>query len=92
MLKAEMVEIIQKSVSGVAKKDANTIYVNLFAMVGESLQAGDDVTLGHIGTLKVATRAARQGRNPRTGVAIAIPEKKIVVFHTSAGMKKALND
>jgi nucleoid DNA-binding protein len=51
----------------------------------ERLAAGDDVTLPGIGRLKVKARAARMGRNPRTGEPMSLPPKRGVTFN--AGKK-----
>ena len=49
------------------------------------LAAGDDVTLPGIGRLKVKARAARMGRNPRTGEPMSLPPTRGVTFN--AGKK-----
>ncbi|ANQ83671.1 hypothetical protein dqs_0595 [Azoarcus olearius] len=62
-------------------------------VIARHLASGDayterEVTLPVLGKLKSSTRAARTGRNPKTGEAVQIPEK--VTVRLSAG--KALND
>ena len=44
------------------------------------------------GTFNVATRAASEGRNPRTGEAITIPASKQPKFRAGKGLKDAVND
>ena len=55
--------------------------------ISEALVEGQEVALAGFGTYKVAERAARTGRNPKTGEAIEIPASKSVSFKAS----KALN-
>jgi len=54
------------------------------------LKAGDDVPLPGLGSLKVVKRAARMGRNPKTGAALEIPAKKAPKFTPGKALKDAL--
>ena len=56
-----------------------------------TLKSGDQVTLSGFGTFSVAARAARTGRNPRTGEAIAIPASKNPKFKAGKGLKDTVN-
>jgi DNA-binding protein HU-beta len=51
---------------------------------------GDKVSLPGLGTFSSKTRAARTGRNPKTGKEIKIPEKKIPYFSASSVLKDAV--
>jgi DNA-binding protein HU-beta len=57
----------------------------------DALSAGEAVRVSGLGIFDVAARAARQGRNPRTGETIAIAANKAVRFHASKAVKDALN-
>jgi len=57
----------------------------------EALKSGDTVTLAGFGTFSVSTRAARIGRNPRTGEAISIAASKNPKFKAGKGLKDAVN-
>ena len=57
----------------------------------DGLLAGDAVRVSGLGTFNVGARAAREGRNPRTGQAIEIAVSKAVRFHASKAVKDALN-
>lgn len=54
--------------------------------VKEALQGGDSVQLIGFGTFSVSERAARTGKNPRTGEKIQIAAKKIAKFKAGAGL------
>ncbi len=56
------------------------------AMLGK----GDDLPLLGLGSLKVVQRAAREGRNPRTGETIEIPARSAAKFTASRALKEAL--
>lgn len=82
MNKADLVAAIASSTS-TTKKDADAV---LSAMVEEIMAAvagGDKVTLVGFGTFEPRARAAREGRNPKTGEVIQIPATTFPAF--SAG-------
>lgn len=74
-----------------SKKAAEAAYRALLAEITESLAAGHNVTMHGIGKFSVVTRAARKGRNPRTGEGMEIPTKNAVVFKAAKRMKMAVN-
>ena len=54
----------------------------------DSLTKGETVELRNFGIFKVKSRKSRVGRNPKTGVTVPIPEKRIVSFKSGMVMKK----
>lgn len=59
--------------------------------IKKALKKGDTVSLVGFGTFKVGKRAARTGRNPRTGAAIKIKAAKVPKFTAGKGLKDAVN-
>jgi DNA-binding protein HU-beta len=59
--------------------------------ISAALKNGDQVTLSGFGTFSVTLRAARSGRNPRTGESITIPASKNPKFKAGKGLKDAVN-
>jgi DNA-binding protein HU-beta len=59
--------------------------------LAEVLAAGDSVSLTGFGSFSVAQRAARDGRNPRTGEPLRIPAAKVVKFSPGKHLKIAVN-
>ena len=60
------------------------------AAVKAALKAGDSVSLIGFGTFSVGERAARTGRNPRTGKALKIKAAKVPKFRPGKGLKDAV--
>ena len=90
MNKSQLVDSIAKK-SGLTIKDS-TAAVNAFLdSVKEALAAGDSVTLIGFGTFLVRDRAARQGRNPRTGNVVEIPAVKVPAFKAGKPLKDVVN-
>ena len=91
MNKAELIEAIAKKVSGVSRKSTGHMVDAFIETAQGALKKGESVALIGFGTFTTGKRAARTGRNPRTGEAIKIPAKKVVKFSAGAGLKKAVN-
>ena len=61
------------------------------AAVSETLKKGDKITLTGFGTFAVSKRAARDGRNPRTGEIVKIPARNSVSFKAGSKLKDSVN-
>lgn len=61
-----------------------------FETISEALQGGDEVRIHGFGTFRTAQRAARMGRNPRTGEAVKVPARKVVRFAPSTSLSASL--
>ena len=89
MTKADLVAGMAKTAGG--PKTAAEKAINAFiAAVRESLRKGRRVTISGFGTFVVARRAARRGRNPRTGKVIHIPVTRVPRFKASRLLRAAL--
>ncbi|OLP19745.1 DNA-binding protein [Leptolyngbya sp. 'hensonii'] len=82
MNKGELVDAIA-SKAEVTKKGADAVLTAVLETIVDAVSSGDKVTLVGFGTFEVRTRKARDGRNPRTGEVLKIPETKVPAF--SAG-------
>ena len=76
--------------SKVSKKDVETVLSTLVGVAQAELQAGGEVAIHGIGKLRSVQKAARKGRNPKTGAAIVIPAKWAAAFSASKPLKDAL--
>ena len=59
-----------------------------FDCIVESLARGEKIELRNFGVFKIKQRRSRLGRNPRTGQAVPVPPRKVVVFKPGLDMKK----
>jgi len=73
-----------------AKKQSEAILNDLVSMMVKHLKKGDRIRIGGFGILQVRKRAARMGRNPKTGEAIQIKASKTVRFSAGQGLKESL--
>ena len=90
MTKAELASALAEK-GNMTKKQAEDILTLLGETIKESLQKGEKTVLPGIGSFSCVDRKARTGRNPRTGVEIAIPAKKAAKFSVSSALTDALN-
>jgi nucleoid DNA-binding protein len=68
--------------------DVKNIVQKTLDAVSEFLEQGETVELRNFGVFKVKTRRGRLGRNPRTGVEVQVPEKKVVIFKPGLILKQ----
>ena len=90
MNKAQLVEVIAKE-SGLKKKEAEAALNAMTEAITEALKAGEKVQLVGFGTYEVKGRAARCGRNPKTGETIQIAASKHPAFSAGKALKDAIN-
>ena len=90
MNKSELIDQIAKS-ADISKAAAGRALDAIIGSVKSSLKKGGSVTLVGFGTFHVGKRAARSGRNPRTGAAIKIKAAKVPKFRAGKALKDAVN-
>ena len=90
MNKTELIEAVAQS-ADISKAAASRAVDAFVDSVADALREGDQVTLVGFGTFTVRERAARSGRNPRTGETINIPASKVPGFKAGKGLKDAVN-
>jgi DNA-binding protein HU-beta len=90
MTKAELVESVCEKAAFSTKAQAEKALDATIAALSEALSKGESVTLTGFGSFKVTTRAARKGRNPRTGEEIKIPAGKVVKFTPGKALKSSV--
>jgi DNA-binding protein HU-beta len=88
--KSELIDQIAKQ-ADISKAAATRALDATVAAVKTSLKKGGMVTLVGFGTFYVGKRAARSGRNPRTGASIKIRAAKVPKFRPGKALKDALN-
>ncbi len=90
MNKTDLIEKVAQSAE-LNKSSASRAVEAIFSAIATTLRQGDNVTLTGFGTFSVASRAARNGRNPRTGETITIAASKNPKFKAGKGLKDAVN-
>ncbi len=90
MNKTELIEHISTK-ADLSKADASRAVDAFIDAVTTALKEDDSVTLVGFGTFSVSERAARAGRNPRTGETIQIPAARVPKFRPGKALKDDVN-
>ena len=89
MNKTELINAVADKTQ-LSKKDAEAVLTATLDAITDALKEGDKVQLVGFGSFEVKTRAARVGRNPKTGTEIEIPQTKTPVFKAGKALKDAV--
>ena len=89
MNKSELIDAIAQ-LGGLTKVDAGKALDATIESISAALKAGDTVTLVGFGSFSVKERAARTGRNPKTGAELKIPASKVPSFKAGKGLKDSV--
>lgn len=90
MNKSELIDAVAEG-ADISKAAAGRALDALVKAVGDALKSGDQVNLVGFGTFVVRERAARTGRNPRTGQTIEIGATKVPSFKPGKSLRDAVN-
>ncbi|HHY0508153.1 TPA: HU family DNA-binding protein [Vibrio parahaemolyticus] len=90
MNKSQLVSHIAHT-ADISKAKADAALSTILEGISDTLSNGDEVALVGFGTFKVNERAARTGRNPRTGEEIHIAAAKVPAFKAGKTLKEAVN-
>ena len=90
MNKSELIDAVAESAE-ISKAAAGRAVDGMISAITAALGKGDQVSLVGFGTFLVRDRAARSGRNPRTGETMTIPAAKNPAFKAGKALKDAVN-
>lgn len=91
MIKSELIQRIAEENPHLFQRDVERIVSTIFEEITAALVRGDRVELRGFGAFSVKSRDARMGRNPRTGEAVPVPEKRVPFFKTGKDLRERLN-
>ena len=93
MNKTELITKVQENIDiNVSKKDLATIIDGITTTIINTVASGEKVSLAGFGNFEVVERAARTGRNPKTGEPLEIAASKSPKFHVLTGFKNAVKN
>ena len=91
LTKAELAEMLFERI-GLNKRESKDMVDAFFDLIVDSLIEGTDVKISGFGNFQIRTKAARPGRNPRTGELIPIEARRVATFHASHKLKAVIQD
>jgi integration host factor subunit alpha len=90
LTKADIAQAISQKTHH-AKTQPSQLVDNLFAIIRETLENGEDVLISGFGKFTVREKQERRGRNPQTGEPIILASRKVVAFKYARVLNKKLN-
>ena len=87
MTKNDFINAIAEKADITKKSAADAV----FAVISEAMANGDKIAISGFGTFETVDRAARKGRNPKTGETIDIPASKAVKLKVAKALKETVN-
>lgn len=90
MNKTELIANVAES-TGISKKEAAAVVDATFSSITNAMIAGEKVQLIGFGTFETRDRAAKIGKNPKTGEAVEIAACKVPVFKAGKALKDSVN-
>jgi len=91
MIRSELLQALAKENPELRAEDVERALDTFFEQITESLAEGGRVELRGFGAFSTRQREARKGRNPRTGEAVSVPDKRVPYFKPGKEMRARLN-
>lgn len=91
MTKSDLVEKLSEKVTALTKKECEVIVDTVFDNMKEALFKGEKIEIRGFGSFTVRVRRAKEGRNPKTGEKVSIPEKRIPFFKVGKELREMVN-
>lgn len=91
MTKSELIELLTRSQPHLAAHDVELSVKELLEMIGEELARGQRIEIRGFGSFSLHFRPPRQGRNPKTGDAVALPGKYVPHFKPGKELRERVN-
>lgn len=91
MTKSELIQRLAEGHPHLIHREVERIVSTVFDEISAALERGDRVELRGFGTFSVKHRAARIGRNPRTGATVHVAPKTVPFFKTGKQLRELVN-
>ena len=91
MKKSDLLENFKKKLTHLSTTDSTTSFELILKAIGESLEKGERMEVRGFGSLSTRIRKPMRGRNPQSGEAIELSERKVPYFRASKELNQKLN-
>lgn len=91
LTRAEVTDVIVNKV-GLTRQESSELLDRTLDLIGQALEQENEVKLSRFGNFVVREKAARQGRNPKTGVQAKISARRVVTFRPSPMLKERVDN
>ena len=90
LTKAQLADLLYQQI-GLNKRESKDMIEAFFDLITQSLVDGNDVKISGFGNFQIRTKAARPGRNPRTGESVDVRAKHVPFFKSGKELRERLN-
>ena len=90
MTRSDLVEQLTERFKQLSYRDAEAAVKVILEAMGDALVSGHRIEIRGFGSFTTSRRAPRIGRNPRSGVSVAIPEKRVAHFKPGKALREAV--
>jgi integration host factor subunit beta len=91
MTKSDLVQTLSEKISTLTKKECEVIVDTVFHNMRDALHRGEKIEIRGFGSFTVRLRRSKEGRNPKTGEKVSIPEKRIPFFKVGKELRELVN-
>lgn len=91
MTKTDLIEEVSLKTDGLTKKQTEIMVNMLFDSIKEALAEGDKIEIRGFGSFRLRKRRTREGRNPKTGENVNVPDKKVPFFKAGKELKELVD-
>lgn len=91
MTKSELIEEVARQAPDISKRDVEIIVNTIFDSMTAALARHDRIEIRGFGSFVAKPRRAREGRNPRTGEKVQVPQKWVPFFTVGKELRKRIN-
>ncbi len=92
MTRSDLVEALAQRFAQLNQRDAEFAVKAILDVMGDALVGGNRIEIRGFGSFSVTHRPPRQGRNPRSGESVAIPEKRVPHFKPGKALREAVDE
>lgn len=91
MTKTDLIERVSMKTTILTKKQTELVVNILFDSIKEALAAGDKIEIRGFGSFRIRSRRNREGRNPKTGESVTVPQKRVPFFKAGKELKELVD-
>jgi integration host factor subunit beta len=92
MTKAELIDNVTKKVDGLTRNQVDILVSTVFTSIKDALAVGDKVEIRGFGSFRLRHRAAREGRNPKSGDVVRVPPKDVPFFKAGKELREMVDN
>ncbi len=91
MTKTDLIEKVSMKTDSLTKKQTEIVVNMLFDSIKDALASGDKIEIRGFGSFRIRKRRNREGRNPKTGETVIVPDKVVPFFKAGKELKELVD-